>query len=251
MMDNPKKNLVMFRKDHYFGLFFFSHTSNNCGLRDWGKSPESPVFDPSTLTSSLHVHCCSLYYIWYCTFTNVYTFHPKVRQADAVSSSGLGDPHSSCVRLESFNLIKKKKKFSIQYYSALLYKQCPLKAHVNTDIPYLFYCMLLLAVRDTWSKACWVGIFQHVTILRIISGRQPHAAFVARQAHCQHLDAPHTDCGDCGTVSRLMGRPTAPCASKLFSKVSQGGGVQQGVWAVIHSQKKSIIQAPLWQISGG
>lgn len=86
--------------------------------------------------------------------------------------------------------------------------------------------MLLLAVNDTWSKACWVGIFQHVTILRIISGRQPHTALAARRAHCQHLYVPHTDCRGCGTVNRLMERPAAPRVSKLCSKVSQGGGCE-------------------------
>lgn len=65
------------------------------------------------------MYSCSLYYIWYCTLTNVYTFHRKVRQADTVSSSELGGPHSFCVRLESFNLIKKNKNV---FYSMLF---CP------------------------------------------------------------------------------------------------------------------------------
>lgn len=137
-----------------------------------------------------------------------------------------------------------KRLLSSDFFQSL-YKQHPLKAQANTDIPSLPCprCMLLLARRDTWSKACWVGIFQNVTIPSIMSGRQPRTALAA---------LPTANICTCLTqtaevLAPLLDwwtDPAAPHASQLYGG---GGGVRvrvrkEGVQEASHSQK-NIYQA--------
>lgn len=64
--------------------------------------------------------------------------------------------------------------------------------HTFPAIP-SFNWVLLLAGSDTWSWACWEGIFQHVTILSIMSGPRPSSALAASPAPCQRLYVLHAD----------------------------------------------------------
>lgn len=129
-----------------------------------------------------------------------------------------------------------KRLLSSDFFQSL-YKQHPLKAHANTDIPSLPcpHCMLLLARRDTWSKACWVGIFQNVTIPTIMSGRQPRTALAA---------LPTANICTCLTqtaevLAPLLDwwtDPAAPHASQLY----KGGGAQRRGTGSISQPEKHL-----------
>lgn len=86
----------------------------------------------------------------------------------------------------------------------------------------------MLAGSDTWSEACWEGIFQHVAILSIMSGLQPSSALAARPAPCQHLYLPHA------ALQRFWRWTDRPRAEALHASTLSGWG---GCGEVLHGQK--------------
>lgn len=91
--------------------------------------------------------------------------------------------------------------------------------------------MLLLAGRDTWSSACWEGIFQHVAILSIMSGLGPSSALAPRPAPCQHLYVHHAH------LQRFWRWTDRPRAEALNASTLSGGWSGGGCGEVLHGQK--------------
>lgn len=81
-----------------------------------------------------------------------------------------------------------------------------------------FNSVLLLAGSNTWSEACWEGIFQNVAILSIMSGLRPSSALAAGPAPCQRLYVPHADLQ---RFWRWTDRPRAACLHTVWGR---GGG---------------------------
>lgn len=101
--------------------------------------------------------------------------------------------------------------------------------HTFPAIP-SFNWVLLLAGSDTWSRACWEGTFQHVTILSIMSGPRPSSA-LASPAPCQRLFVLHAD------LHRFWHWTDGPELKLCMPPHCLGGGGACGCGEVLLGQK--------------